>query len=271
MKFVVVVTIAVCMTLGANAFDVKRFGALKAAHLVGYVDCAASYSSCEACVAPQTESNGARAAPCVWNEESGRCGNNGGGPQYCNGPSNAATMLCNKCKKDYAAWKVANASKLAAQAAQKSKIAAMKAEGKDIGMAGIAGFKQGMCRPSGSLAKGICVESAAKCTGGRADVKTAGCDHCCMMRLKDKNDKCNAYTGKCEACLKAGCKMLKNNLCVGTNYANAGASGTEAGYQGIQQDCKDHKRSEDFRRATKSKELEKKRLARSAPAVPPKV
>jgi len=240
-----------------------------------YVDCAASYTSCEACVAPQTESNGAKASPCHWNLEAGSCVSNGGRPaeKFCDGPTNSVTTKCNKCKKDWETYSKANAEKLAAQKVSETKLAAAKASGADIGMAGIAGFKGGMCRPTGTILKGVCVQKEKDCTGGRSVAKnTEQCEICCMLRptaksLVKSGDKCGTASGKCEACLKMdGCKYTKMNTCINFRSVAAGSGGTEAGYEGIQKDCADHVKSEKFRQANKMKDIEKKKAAKSATA-----
>jgi len=244
-----------------------------------YVDCAASYTSCEACVAPQTESNGARAAPCNWNLESGSCQSNSGMPaeKFCNGPTNTATMKCNKCKKDWETYQKANAEKLAAQKVADAKRAAAKASGADMGMGAVAGFKKGMCRPTGTTLKGVCVQKEKDCTGDRSIARnTEACELCCMLRptqkkLEKSGDRCASASGKCEACLKMdGCKYTKMNTCISQKSFAAGNGGTEASWEGIKKDCADHVKIEKNRQANKMKEIEKQKAAKAGAAAPAK-
>jgi len=157
----------------------------------GDVDCAASYTSCEGCVAPQTDRSGARAPPCHWNMEAGACQRMPGVPtaKFCSGPFSSTTVKCNKCKSDWEAYQKVNAAKIAEQSAAAARKAEAVASGKDIGAGAIAGFKSGFCRPTGTILKGVCVAKAADCTGGRSVQRADECESCCMLRPTQKKTR----------------------------------------------------------------------------------
>jgi len=256
------VTIAVLSVLATSA---SALAFTKA----GKTNCAASYTNCEACVAPQTGNNGGKEKPCHWNLEANSCQDDAGQPsaKFCSGEK--AASECNKCKKNWENYQKENAAKIAAQASVAAKRVEAKASGKDVGMASIAGLRTGMCRPTGTILKGVCVTQKSDCKGGRTTQRTDQCEHCCMLRptqakLEKSGDACAKHFGKCQTCLKAdGCIFTSMSTCI-SRTNKAAHSGTEAGYEGIVKDCANHEKFQKIRRENKMKEIEKNKAAKAA-------